>query len=320
MNKCLLITVFILSVIVVCMGCELLGGGNIESPIIQGLTLNNYPKVDGSTSTAPLNAIIACKLLGIDYEWKWTNDVKAVVPGLDKKNSGKFRNRIKSSQTHQSFINLINKEADLIVTARKMSPDEKADADAAGISLIETPIALDAFIFIVHEENPVQSLTIKQTQDIYMGKITNWRQVGGNNEAINPYVRNANSGSQELMETLVMKDLEIKEFDENSAELIHSMAGALDRVSHDINSICYTLYYYKERMATDTWNIKTLAINGIYPDWFTIRNRSYPYVAEVYAVIRSDLNTYSMAYKLYEWFQTETGKDAIYGSGYPPYY
>jgi phosphate transport system substrate-binding protein len=200
-----------------------------------------------------------------------------------------------------------------------MSADEKASADAEGISLIETPIALDAFIFIINQENPVQSLTIKQVQDIYTGGITNWRQVGGNNEAINPYVRNANSGSQELMETLVMKDLEIMDFPENSSELIFSMAGALDRVSHDPNSICYTLYYYKERMATGTWNIKNLAINGIFPDWGTISNKSYPFTAEIYAVIRSDLNESSMAYKLYEWLQTEAGKDAIYGSGYPPY-
>ena len=72
-------------------------------------------------------------------------------------------------------------------------------------------------------------------------------------------------------------------------------------------------------MATGAWNIKSLAINGIYPDWGTISNKSYPYVAEVYAVIRSDLNESSMAYKLYEWLQTEAGKDTIYDSGYPPY-
>jgi phosphate transport system substrate-binding protein len=322
MNKYALIVVFGLSVMFACISCgdkEDLEEVTIESPFIQGLTLDNYPKSDGSTSTAPLNTIIACRILGIDYKWIWTNDTRAVEPGLNKKNSEKFWRQIKSSQTHQSFINLINKEADIILSARRMSADEKVHADAAGVSLIETPVALDAFIFIVHEENPVQSLTIKQVQDIYTGKITNWREVGGNNTEINPYVRNANSGSQELMETLVMKDLEIIEFPENSFELIHSMAGALDRVSRDINSICYTLYYYMENIATSTWNIKGLAINGIHPDWGAIGNRSYPYVAEIYAVIRSDLDKSSMAYKLYEWIQTEAGKQVINESGYVPY-
>jgi phosphate transport system substrate-binding protein len=320
LNKYFILTVLVLSV-VVCAGCDLLYGSNIESPVIQGLTLNNYPKVDGSTSTEPLNAIVACKVLGINYIWRYAyGDTRdSILLDLDNKNTDKFWRKIKSSQTHQSFINLINKDADLILTARKMSADEEASADAAGISLIETPIALDAFIFIVNEQNPVQSLTIKQVQDIYTGGITNWRQVGGNNEAIYPYVRNANSGSQELMETLVMKDLDIMNFPENSSELIFSMAGALDIVSNDPASICYTLYYYRERIANGTWNIKNLAINGIDPDWFTIGDRSYPYVAEIYAVIRSDLNKSSMAYKLYEWLQTEAGKDAILDSGYPPY-
>ena len=179
-------------------------------------------------------------------------------------------------------------------------------------------IALDAFIFIVNHNNPIQSLTIKQVQDIYTGNITNWGEVGGNDAKINPYVRNANSGSQELMEMLVMKDLEMIKFPENSAELLFSMAGALDTVSHDSNSICYTVYYYKEHIAY-MYYPESLAINGIYPDRDTIGNKSYPYVAEVYAVIRSDLDTSSKAYKLYEWLQTEAGKQVISESKYLPY-
>ena len=320
MNKYVFIAVFSFSVMLACTSCgDKEDEDTIESPFIQGLTLNNYPKSDGSTSTAPLNTIIACIILGIDYKWIWTNNTRVVEPGLRKKDSEKFWRQIKSSQTHQSFINLINKEADIILSARRMSPDEKAHADAAGVSLIETPVALDAFIFIVHRENWIYSLTIKQVQDIYTGKITNWREVDGNNMKINPYVRNANSGSQELMETLVMKDLEIIEFPQNSFELMHSMAGALDSVSDDINSICYTLYYYLENIATSTWNIQVVAINEIRPNWGTIGNRTYPYVAEIYAVIRSDLDKSSMAYKLYEWIQTEEGKQVIDESGYVPY-
>ena len=320
-----------LTVILVCTGCEEADSefDKLSSSVIEGLTVHNYPKVDGSTSTEPLNAIIACKLFGIAYQWNYAeNNTKYVEPNLKRNDAGKFLKLFKSSQTHQSFINLIDRKADLILVARKMSSDEKAYADSKGVSLIETPIALDAFIFIIHRENPIQSLTIEQVQDIYTGKITGWEEVGGSDwgnpglygdgDKIHPYIRNANSGSQELMETLVMKDLDIAEFPENSFELIHSMAGALDHVSRDVNSICYTVYYYKERMATGTWNIKDLAINGIYPERKTIGNKSYPYTAEVYAVIRSDLDESSMAHKLYEWLQTEEGKQVISESGYVP--
>jgi phosphate transport system substrate-binding protein len=322
MSKFALIAVFLFVTIVACISCsneEDIDFDSLSSSLIEGLTVGNYPKVDGSTSTEPLNTIIACKLFGIDY--KWVSDylnLQRIQPNLNKDNTAKFNKLIKSSQTHQSFINLIDKEADLILVARKMSPDEKAYADAEGASLVETPIALDALVFIVNPENSISSLTTAQIQDIYMSKITNWNEVGGNNAEITPYVRNANSGSQELMETLAMKDLDMAEHLENYHELIvFSMTGAVDRVFYERNAICYTVYYFKEYMATGV-NVKSVAINGIYPNRENIGNNSYPYAAEVYAVIRSDLDKSSMAYKLYEWLQTAAGKQAIDESGYVP--
>ena len=319
MNRFILITVFVLFAIFVCTSCDKEKGESFRSPYITGLTIDNYPKVDGSTSAAPLNAIIACKLLGISYNWVPIpySYTQSVEPQLNEKDAEKFWNPIKSSATHQSFINLIDRDVDFILNARKMSSDEKAYADAAGVSLIETPIALDAFIFIVHPNNPISSLTTQQIQNIYTGKITNWNEAGGNNSKITPYVRNPNSGSQELMETLVMKDLDITEFPISYPELVlGGMFPTIDSVAHNVNSICYTLYYYKEQIVTHDVNVKTIAIDGIYPDKQTISNYSYPYAAEVYAVIRSDLDESSMAYKVYEFLQTETGKQIISESEY----
>ena len=321
MKKILVVfnAVLILSAGLICTSCDN-DEKEIKSSIIEGLTIDNYPKVDGSTSTGPLNTIIACKLLNVKYKWVQDfNNIQKVKPNLSKKNSDKIQEQIKSSQTHQSFINLINGDAELILSARKLSSDEKAHAEAAGVSLIETPIALDAFVFIVHPVNSIKSLTTKQVQNIYTRKITNWKEVGGNDAEIKPYVRNANSGSQELMETLVMKDLDISQLPESPYELMaFSMTGAFEVVDRDKNSICYTVFYYKEQIITET-PVKSIAIDGIYPDKKTISNKSYPYVAEVYAVIRSDLDKSSMAYKIYDWLQTSTGKEVINESGYVAY-
>ena len=317
MNRFVLNVVLALSIIMIYTSCN---KQDIKPSIIEGLTIDNYPKVDGSTSTAPLNTIIASKLLGAKYKWvKGYNNTQSVELNLKKENSEKIKERVKSSQTHQSFVNLINKEADLILSARKLSEDEKAIADAAGVSLIETPIALDAFVFIIHPKNPIKTLTHKQIQDIYTGKITNWEEVGGSYATIKPYVRNANSGSQELMEALVMKDLGIKEFPVSLSELLaQSMTGAFEVVNNSPFSICYTVYYYKEHIITET-PLKSISVNGIFPDKESISNKSYPYVAEVYAVIRDDLDKSSMAHKVYEWLQTKEGKQVISESGYVPY-
>lgn len=286
--------------------------------VLEGITRENFPRIDGSTSVQPLQALIACKLLGARYQWQQAlhlDNTWRLLPDYDDIPYEFFQERIKTSQTHQSFINLIDNEADLTISARKMSEDEKAYADSKGITLIETPIALDAFVFLLNPSNPVKSLTSEQLRDIYLGKLTNWKEVGGRDAKINPYIRNANSGSQELMEALVMQGQELPEWPE---EIVSSMLQAFLTIRNDVNGICYTVYYYKDRIVRDNENVKSLAVNGIYPDQKSISSKAYPYTAEVYAVIRSDLDRNSMAYKLYELLQTPAGKSAIRESGYIP--
>lgn len=299
---------------------------NTESPYIEGLSINNYPVIDGSTSTLPLNTVIACELLGLDYQWKEKTEkgrinfwaMEAQIKGSLK---SKFDNVIKSSQTHNSIINVIDGEADLVLSARTMSPDEKQYAQNKGVTLIETPIALDAFIFIVNPYNPITTLTIKDIQHIYTGKVTDWTNFGveisPDYSIIYPFIRNPNSGSQELMDMLVMKDLEYyKDLPIYNETLVFTMAGLLDVIASNPYAIGYTVYYYNEHIIRPGEKLKTIGIEGVHPSRQTISNRSYPLTTEVYAVIRSDTDRSSMTYKIYEWLQTENGKQVIGKSGY----
>lgn len=284
---------------------------------IEGITQENYPKVDGSTSTDPLNRLIASKLLGYSYRWEqagFMNGLWYLKTGLPQEF---VTDRLKSSQTHNSIVNLIDKKADIILSARRMSPDEKVYADNAGVSVIETPVALDAFIFVANLDNPVKSLTTKQVQDIYTGKIKNWKELGGKDELIKPYTRNQNSGSQELMESLVMKGLDMADIEVDYEPELPSMSLVFGRLRAETTALGYTVYYYKEHIVRDKV-VKSLAIDGILPDKRSIKNKTYPFVAEVYAAIRSDLDRNTMAYKLYELLQSDAGKSAISESGYIP--
>lgn len=299
-------------------GCE---KDEFSSFHIKGITPENYPKVDASTAAAPLQTLIACKLLGMRYEWgrDFIDGTYTIYPQWDDIPAGfDYFERIKTSKTHDAILNIIDKKVDFILSARKMSEDEKNHAKEEGVTLIETPIALDAFIFIVNRENPIKMLTTRQIQDIYTGKLTNWREVGGKNQPIEPYVRNANSGSQELMETLVMKDLEIKELPLGFfAPPLWSMMIVFQTVMENPNSICFSLYYYNEQMVKE--NIaKTIDVDGVPPNKNTIKKRQYPYIAELYAVIRSDLDKNSMAYKLYKLLVSNAAKPVITESGYVP--
>ena len=293
---------------------------------IEGISFENYPRVDGSSSTEPLNILIACKLLGWRYEWKpymFGNGIWQIVPDREDTPDNFFGERIKSSQTHNSIINLIDNQTDIIISARKMSADEKSYAENLGVSLIETPIALDALDFLLNKQNDINSLTVKQIQDIYKGNITNWNEVGGADETIKPFIRNTNSGSQEMMKEIVMDNTGMPDWEVGFTddEIIPTMSGVYTELSMYQNGICFTPHYYKEfiiRDAVGAGNIKSIAINGIYLNVNSIKNKTYPFVANVYVSIRSNLDRNSMAYQLYEWLQTKSGKDVIEESGYVP--
>lgn len=319
--------IFLLFVLSVFTSCEKI---NTDSPYIEGLSIGNYPIIDGSTSTMPLNRVIACELMGLDYKWQEDkNSSSGSTWGIEPEIKGSLKRRfdklILSSQTHNSFINLIDNRVNIALAARKMSADEKEYATLKGVSLIETPIALDAFIFIVNPRNPVESLTTENIQDIYTGKTMNWTDLGvvfpgdpGYSD-IHPFIRNPNSGSQELMDLLIMSGLDYIDLPIYNENLIFTMAGLIDAIAGNPFAIGYTVYYYNEFIIRPDDNfLKTIAIDGVKPAEHTITNRQYPYTTEVYAVIRSDTDESSMTYKVYEWLQTETGKQTISNSGYIP--
>jgi phosphate transport system substrate-binding protein len=304
-----------------CVACSYADETNNALNPVSGISFENYPKVDGSTSTKPLNALIACKLLNIRYEWEsnivgeWS--VKLNEEDIPEDYADFYGERIKVSQTHGAFMNVISGDADIILTHRTLSPDEAAYADELGVTLIETSIALDAFIFLVNKNNPVKNLTVNEVQRIYTGEITNWQQVGGTDLAMKPYIRPRNSGSEEIMQSLVMDNLVMADFPENSE--IVTMAGVFPEVRNSTGGICYTFNFYKDVMVRVSDNdVPKVSINGIFPDASTVKNGTYPFISKVHVAIRSDLDRNSMAYKMYEWLQTEAANDIISECGYIP--
>ena len=318
MNKFTLIAVSFLFAIFICTNCNKNEPNSNEEFVgIEDISFENYPKVDGSTSTQALNMMVACKLLGVQYKWMTLVEEYFVQPyPLTLQLSDFLNKHIMLSQTHGAFINLINGSADIILTHRTISPDEKTYADNRGVTLIETPIALDAFVFVVNKDNPIKSLKVNEVQKIYTEEITNWSKVGGNNAEIKVFTRPRNSGSEEVFRELVMKGLEPSNFPESA---IGSMAWVFSEVKNDVNSICYTFNNYKDVIArTPDEIVPKIAINNVFPDDETVKKGTYPFIAKVYVAIRSDINYNSMTYRLYEWLQSENAKSTIIECGFIP--
>lgn len=287
------------------------------------VTIETLPVMDCSTSTQPLTTILTSHLLNIPYVW-YLHPVDCIeYARLDYTQSSftdtekeMLESKLNCSTTHGSYTNLINKKVDLIIASRYSSRDENSDAKDKGIELIQKPIAKDAFAFIVNPKNKVRNLTIEQIQKIYTGEITNWKEVGGNDAEIKAYIRDANSGSQEKMETMVMAGLTMIQGDELTT---HGMAGPYYQIRYVENGIAYTPFYYYNIMASGWKDWATvIGINGVEPNDANIINGSYPYVSEIYAAIRADEPEESMARILFDFLTTSAASPIISESGYIP--
>lgn len=90
---------------------------------------------------------------------------------------------------------LINGTVDIANASREMKDDEIEEARANDIEPVEHRVAIDALAVIVNPANPVSQLTIDQLADIFTGRITNWRDVGGEDANIILVSRETNSGT-----------------------------------------------------------------------------------------------------------------------------
>lgn len=264
-------------------------------------TLDNYPKVDASLATQPLTNAFIKNFTGID--------VDVTTLGY--------------SNTHPGYIKLIDDEVDLIVVTEP-SEDELAYAQSKGVELEIVPVVKEGFVFYVNEKNPVDNLALEEVQKIYSGKITNWSEVGGNDEKIRAFQRNVNSGSQTGMLSLVMKDIPLME--PLTEDRIGSMVDIINIVSsydNGLNSIGYSYYYYATTMYDDidkdvADRIKLLGINGVKPNYDTIKDGSYPIQTAYYIVIRKDEPQDSNTRKLRDAMLSARGQDVAKEAGYVP--
>lgn len=181
---------------------------------------------------------------------------------------------------------------------------------------IRKPLAGDALVFIVNEENPVQSLTQQQLRDIYAGKITNWKEVGGADAAIVAFQRREDSGSQTLFQKLLIQGGELMDAPtELAPTMMDELVDDIAEYNNSANAIGFSVYYYISEMYSKP-GLRLLAVDGVTPSNHTIADQSYPLCNEFYAAIRQDSAADSPERKVYDWLSTDAGRACVEQSGY----
>ena len=258
----------------------------------------NYPRVDGSTANIPMMAQIRSSYLGEDLVESQNNSLEVTT-------------------TDYAWRNLIDGKNDLLLVYEPSSETKKI-IDESPVKLKVTPIGVDALVFIVNQKNKVKNLTTEQIRDIYSGKITNWKELGGDDAVIEAYQRVLNSGSQTLFLNLVMKD--VKPVDAPIKYRIEGMDGLIETLAsynNTGNALGYSVFYYAKKMYAVP-GLELISVDGIMPSDETIGNAEYPFLNEYYLVIREDTPEDSETMKLYNYILSDKGREDIKKAGYIP--
>ena len=259
-----------------------------------------YPRLDGATALFPVYSAF----------------VQAVYPETTRYQSIEAHDQpiITCTKTNMAYRRLISGEADIIFAAVPSDAQVEA-AKEAGVEFELTPFGKEAFVFIVNEENPLETVTVEEIKAIYSGKTTDWSELGAENLGeIIAYQRPANSGSQTALEKL-MGDIPIMEA---PAERIDT---GMDEIVRHIeyrnlpNAIGYTFRFYCTQMLES--RVKLLEIDGVAPTVENIKNDTYPITSMLYMVTRKgDISESAKAFM--DWVLSEQGAELIEKAGYVP--
>lgn len=154
--------------------------------------------------------------------------------------------------------------ADMGMASRELSESEQ------GLGLTETVMAHDGIAIVVNPSNGVSDLTLEQVKDIYEGKITNWSQVGGNDQDIIVVTREAGSGTRSALEEIVgLVDADKASTITDTALVSEGTGSIMATVASKEAAIGYISLGYMD----DT--VKAVSIDGVVPSEEAVKIGEY---------------------------------------------
>lgn len=254
----------------------------------------DLPVLDGAAALVPVYAAIVNAVYpegSVAYEGGTFSDDNYYGENFAADSKMQYKNTVRG------YTAIVDGDTDILFCAAP-SAEQKQYAADKGVELVYVPVGLEAFVFFVNENNPVDSLTVEQIRSIYAGEFTNWSDVGGANRVINPVTRLAGSGSQSAMESF-MGEREI------APKSPLAILGA---------SIGFSFRYYMDGIVGND-SVKMIALNGVCPSAENIRNGTYPIIAKFYAIYRADNENPNIPV-LIDWILSDEGQTLIEESGY----
>lgn len=167
---------------------------------------------------------------------------------------------------------LIDGSTDIANSSREIKSAEVALAKSKGVQPKEIAVAIDAIVPIVNPKNRVKDLTIDQLSQIYQGKITNWREVGGDDLQIVVISRDSSSGTFEAWGEMVLNKAKVTP----KAQLQASNGAIVQAISKNRYAIGYIGFGYINKA------VKPLTVNGVAASVKTALSKEFPVSRHLY--------------------------------------
>jgi phosphate transport system substrate-binding protein len=167
---------------------------------------------------------------------------------------------------------LIDKTTDIANSSREIKQEEISLAETNGVKPVAHVVAYDAIIPVVNPKNKVTNLSIDQLSQIYQGKITNWKEVGGENLKIVVVSRDSSSGTFETWDHFVMKKVKVTP----RAQMLASNGAIVTAVANNKYAIGYLGMGYVNK------SVKGLKVNDVTGSAETVLSKQYPLSRELY--------------------------------------
>ena len=178
---------------------------------------------------------------------------------------------------------LINGTTDICMSSRPMKEAERLKLrERFQTRGVEIPVAKDGLTVYVHASNPVKQLTIDQLRDVYLGRTTNWKSLGGPDAAITVYGRENSSGTYVYFKDTILKG---RDFDPRT-QTLPGTAAVVNAVSRDPLGIGYGGAAYGKGVR-DVALAFAAGKPAVAPTAATVADGSYPLTRYLYFYVRN---------------------------------
>ncbi|MDY6148071.1 MAG: phosphate ABC transporter substrate-binding protein [Porphyromonas sp.] len=173
---------------------------------------------------------------------------------------------------------ILSNTTDIAQASRRIKFSERQKLKQMNRTVREVVVAYDALAVVVHPSNKISKLTRKQLEDIFTGKIRNWKEVGGADLKIIPYSRETSSGTYEFFKEIVLKNKNYM----NGIMSMPATGAIIQSVSQTPGAIGYVGLAYLNR------KVKPLAVSFdsskkyTTPSIASAKNKTYPIVRPLY--------------------------------------